>query len=121
MQTKTRFKHEKHFNDSYCTLELSSTAPLAAPCCGPDRSVSDCDRQRRPKKKSPVECLVSRRRLTGFIFNGAPLPRAASSLPSEGRLLLQPLDRVFADSLRPVGRLHACRKDLGEVLVRTSL
>ncbi|XP_075883247.1 rap guanine nucleotide exchange factor 5b isoform X1 [Nelusetta ayraudi] len=33
-----------------------------------------------------------------------------------GRLLLQPLDRVFADSLRPVGRLHACRKDLGEVL-----
>lgn len=73
------------------------------------------------KKKSPVECLISRRRLTGFIFNGAPLPCAASSLPSEGRLLLQPLDRVFADSLRPVGRLHACRKDLGEVLVRTSL
>ncbi|XP_053182510.1 rap guanine nucleotide exchange factor 5-like isoform X1 [Scomber japonicus] len=33
-----------------------------------------------------------------------------------GRLLLQPQDRVFSDSLRPVGRLHACRKDLGEVL-----
>nr|XP_033497249.1 rap guanine nucleotide exchange factor 5-like isoform X3 [Epinephelus lanceolatus] len=34
----------------------------------------------------------------------------------EGRLLLQPQDRVFSDSLRPVGRLHVCRKDLGEVL-----
>ncbi|KAF1387800.1 hypothetical protein PFLUV_G00083700 [Perca fluviatilis] len=33
-----------------------------------------------------------------------------------GRLLLQPLDRVFSDSVRPVGRLHVCRKDLGEVL-----
>lgn len=33
-----------------------------------------------------------------------------------GRLLLQPQDRVFSDSLRPVGRLHVCRKDLGEVL-----
>ncbi|CAB1446423.1 unnamed protein product [Pleuronectes platessa] len=33
-----------------------------------------------------------------------------------GRLLLQPQDRVFSDSLRPVGRLHICRKDLGEVL-----
>uniref|UniRef100_A0A4W6D3M5 Rap guanine nucleotide exchange factor 5 n=1 Tax=Lates calcarifer TaxID=8187 RepID=A0A4W6D3M5_LATCA len=33
-----------------------------------------------------------------------------------GRLLLQPQDRVFSDSLRPVGRLHMCRKDLGEVL-----
>uniref|UniRef100_UPI0037E768FF rap guanine nucleotide exchange factor 5-like isoform X2 n=1 Tax=Semicossyphus pulcher TaxID=241346 RepID=UPI0037E768FF len=33
-----------------------------------------------------------------------------------GRLLLQPHDRVFSDSLRPVGRLHVCRKDLGEVL-----
>ncbi|XP_069393093.1 rap guanine nucleotide exchange factor 5-like isoform X3 [Paralichthys olivaceus] len=32
-----------------------------------------------------------------------------------GRLLLQPQDRVFSDSLRPVGRLHICRKDLGEV------
>ncbi|XP_068592488.1 rap guanine nucleotide exchange factor 5-like isoform X1 [Cebidichthys violaceus] len=35
---------------------------------------------------------------------------------NEGRLLLQPQDRVFSDSLRPVGRLHVCRKDLGEVL-----
>ncbi|XP_028436171.1 rap guanine nucleotide exchange factor 5 [Perca flavescens] len=33
-----------------------------------------------------------------------------------GRLLLQHLDRVFSDSVRPVGRLHVCRKDLGEVL-----
>ncbi|XP_031154836.1 rap guanine nucleotide exchange factor 5-like isoform X1 [Sander lucioperca] len=33
-----------------------------------------------------------------------------------GRLLLQPQDRVFSDSVRPVGRLHVCRKDLGEVL-----
>ncbi|XP_034730583.1 rap guanine nucleotide exchange factor 5-like isoform X2 [Etheostoma cragini] len=33
-----------------------------------------------------------------------------------GRLLLQPQDRVFPDSVRPVGRLHVCRKDLGEVL-----
>ncbi|KAM9722924.1 rap guanine nucleotide exchange factor 5b isoform 1-T1 [Menidia menidia] len=33
-----------------------------------------------------------------------------------GRLLLQPQDKVFSNSLRPVGRLHACRKDLGEVL-----
>lgn len=33
-----------------------------------------------------------------------------------GRLLLQPQDRVFSESLRPVGRLHVCRKDLGEVL-----
>ncbi|KAK5862439.1 hypothetical protein PBY51_017837 [Eleginops maclovinus] len=33
-----------------------------------------------------------------------------------GRLLLQPQDRVFSDALRPVGRLHVCRKDLGEVL-----
>uniref|UniRef100_A0A3Q4HP23 Rap guanine nucleotide exchange factor 5 n=1 Tax=Neolamprologus brichardi TaxID=32507 RepID=A0A3Q4HP23_NEOBR len=33
-----------------------------------------------------------------------------------GRLLLQPQDRVFSSSLRSVGRLHACRKDLGEVL-----
>ncbi|XP_041649254.1 rap guanine nucleotide exchange factor 5-like isoform X2 [Cheilinus undulatus] len=33
-----------------------------------------------------------------------------------GRLLLQPHDRVFSDSSRPVGRLHVCRKDLGEVL-----
>ncbi|CAJ1061697.1 rap guanine nucleotide exchange factor 5-like [Xyrichtys novacula] len=33
-----------------------------------------------------------------------------------GRLLLQPHDRVFPDSSRPVGRLHVCRKDLGEVL-----
>uniref|UniRef100_A0A3B3XM88 RPGF5 n=1 Tax=Poecilia mexicana TaxID=48701 RepID=A0A3B3XM88_9TELE len=33
-----------------------------------------------------------------------------------GRLLLQPQDRVFSNSLRPVGRLHVCRKDLGEVL-----
>uniref|UniRef100_A0A672ZPE5 Rap guanine nucleotide exchange factor 5 n=1 Tax=Sphaeramia orbicularis TaxID=375764 RepID=A0A672ZPE5_9TELE len=32
------------------------------------------------------------------------------------RLLLQPQDRVFSDSSRPVGRLHVCRKDLGEVL-----
>lgn len=41
--------------------------------------------------------------------------------PTAGRLLLQPQDRVFSDSLRPVGRLHVCRKDLGEVLVRMSL
>ncbi|XP_074539808.1 rap guanine nucleotide exchange factor 5b isoform X2 [Halichoeres trimaculatus] len=33
-----------------------------------------------------------------------------------GRLLLQPHDRVFSDCSRPVGRLHVCRKDLGEVL-----
>uniref|UniRef100_A0A3B4T8U0 Rap guanine nucleotide exchange factor 5 n=1 Tax=Seriola dumerili TaxID=41447 RepID=A0A3B4T8U0_SERDU len=33
-----------------------------------------------------------------------------------GRLLLQPQDRVFADSLRPVGRLHICRNNPGEVL-----
>ncbi|XP_070822898.1 rap guanine nucleotide exchange factor 5-like [Chaetodon trifascialis] len=33
-----------------------------------------------------------------------------------GRLLLQPQDRVFSDSVRPMGRLHVCRKDLGEVL-----
>ncbi|XP_028281741.1 rap guanine nucleotide exchange factor 5-like isoform X2 [Parambassis ranga] len=33
-----------------------------------------------------------------------------------GRLLLQPQDRIFSSSLRPVGRLHVCRKDLGEVL-----
>ncbi|KAM9851879.1 rap guanine nucleotide exchange factor 5-like [Aulostomus maculatus] len=33
-----------------------------------------------------------------------------------GRLLLQPQDRVFSQSLRPLGRLHVCRKDLGEVL-----
>ncbi|KAM4568498.1 rap guanine nucleotide exchange factor 5b [Fundulus diaphanus] len=33
-----------------------------------------------------------------------------------GRLLLQPQDRVFSNSLRPVGRLHVCRKDLSEVL-----
>ncbi|XP_034554400.1 rap guanine nucleotide exchange factor 5-like [Notolabrus celidotus] len=33
-----------------------------------------------------------------------------------GRLLLQPHDRVFSDSSRPVGRLHVCRKDLGEVM-----
>lgn len=33
-----------------------------------------------------------------------------------GRLLLQPQDRVFSHSLRPVGRLHVCRKDLGEIL-----
>ncbi|XP_008430691.1 rap guanine nucleotide exchange factor 5-like [Poecilia reticulata] len=33
-----------------------------------------------------------------------------------GRLLLQPQDRVVSNSLRPVGRLHVCRKDLGGVL-----
>ncbi|XP_076016740.1 rap guanine nucleotide exchange factor 5b isoform X2 [Genypterus blacodes] len=33
-----------------------------------------------------------------------------------GRLLLQPQDRVYSDSLRAVGRLHVCRKDVGEVL-----
>ncbi|XP_037310072.2 rap guanine nucleotide exchange factor 5-like isoform X1 [Pungitius pungitius] len=33
-----------------------------------------------------------------------------------GRHLLQPQDRVLSDSLRPVGRLHVCRKGLGEVL-----
>lgn len=38
-----------------------------------------------------------------------------------GRLLLQPQDRVLSDSLRPVGRLHVYRKDLGEILVRNSL
>ncbi|XP_055020057.1 rap guanine nucleotide exchange factor 5-like isoform X1 [Boleophthalmus pectinirostris] len=33
-----------------------------------------------------------------------------------GRLLLQPQDKVFSESLRPIGRLHVCRKDLGDVL-----
>lgn len=33
-----------------------------------------------------------------------------------GRLPLQPQGRVFSESLRPIGRLHVCRKDLGEVL-----
>ncbi|XP_061632560.1 rap guanine nucleotide exchange factor 5-like isoform X1 [Phyllopteryx taeniolatus] len=33
-----------------------------------------------------------------------------------GRLLLQPHDTLFSPLLRPVGRLHVCRKDLGEVL-----
>ncbi|KAK7886267.1 hypothetical protein WMY93_025888 [Mugilogobius chulae] len=33
-----------------------------------------------------------------------------------GRLLVQPQDKVFSESLRPIGRLHVCRKDLGEVL-----
>ncbi|XP_068180105.1 rap guanine nucleotide exchange factor 5-like isoform X2 [Antennarius striatus] len=33
-----------------------------------------------------------------------------------GRLLLQPQDRLFSDSLRMVGRLHVCRKELGEIL-----
>nr|XP_057941020.1 rap guanine nucleotide exchange factor 5-like isoform X2 [Doryrhamphus excisus] len=33
-----------------------------------------------------------------------------------GRLLLQPHDRVFSHLLLPVGRLHVCRKDLGEVM-----
>ncbi|KAF7658247.1 hypothetical protein LDENG_00015550, partial [Lucifuga dentata] len=33
-----------------------------------------------------------------------------------GRLLLQPQDRVYSDSFRAVGRLHVCRKDVGEVL-----
>ncbi|CAL1611331.1 unnamed protein product [Knipowitschia caucasica] len=33
-----------------------------------------------------------------------------------GRLLLQPQDKLFSDTLRPIGRLHVCRKDLGEVL-----
>ncbi|KAM9806332.1 rap guanine nucleotide exchange factor 5-like [Syngnathus typhle] len=33
-----------------------------------------------------------------------------------GRLLLQPHDTLFSPSLQPVGRLHVCRKDLGEVL-----
>lgn len=44
-----------------------------------------------------------------------------SFLPPAGRLLLQPKDRVFSDSSRPIGRLHVCRKDLGEILVRKSL
>lgn len=34
-----------------------------------------------------------------------------------GRLLLQPQDRIFSDCLRPLGRLHVCKKDLGEILV----
>lgn len=34
-----------------------------------------------------------------------------------GRLLLQPQDRIFSDCLRPIGRLHVCKKDLGEILV----
>ncbi|XP_047216502.1 rap guanine nucleotide exchange factor 5-like [Girardinichthys multiradiatus] len=33
-----------------------------------------------------------------------------------GRLLLQPQDKVFSNSLRPVGRLHIYKKDLGEVM-----
>ncbi|XP_056901232.1 rap guanine nucleotide exchange factor 5-like [Takifugu flavidus] len=33
-----------------------------------------------------------------------------------GRLLLQPQDRIFSDCLRPIGRLHVCKKDLGEIL-----
>ncbi|KAK5603443.1 Rap guanine nucleotide exchange factor 5 [Crenichthys baileyi] len=33
-----------------------------------------------------------------------------------GKILLQPQDKVFSNSLRPVGRLHICRKDLGEVM-----
>ncbi|XP_008321582.2 rap guanine nucleotide exchange factor 5-like [Cynoglossus semilaevis] len=33
-----------------------------------------------------------------------------------GRVFLQPQDRVFSDSLRPLGRLHICRKDAGEFL-----
>ncbi|CAG12021.1 unnamed protein product, partial [Tetraodon nigroviridis] len=33
-----------------------------------------------------------------------------------GRLLLQPQDRILSDCLRPIGRLHVCRKDLGEIL-----
>ncbi|XP_041843993.1 rap guanine nucleotide exchange factor 5-like [Melanotaenia boesemani] len=33
-----------------------------------------------------------------------------------GRLLLQPRDKVFSNSLQSVGRLHVCRKDLCEVL-----
>ncbi|XP_057691211.1 rap guanine nucleotide exchange factor 5-like [Corythoichthys intestinalis] len=33
-----------------------------------------------------------------------------------GRLLLQPHDTLFSSFLRPVGRLHVCKKDLGEVL-----
>ncbi|XP_061572627.1 rap guanine nucleotide exchange factor 5-like isoform X1 [Cololabis saira] len=33
-----------------------------------------------------------------------------------GRLLLQPQDKVFSRSLWSVGRLHVCRKDLGEIL-----
>ncbi|KAJ0000303.1 hypothetical protein NQD34_012145 [Periophthalmus magnuspinnatus] len=33
-----------------------------------------------------------------------------------GRLLLQPQDKVYSELLRPIGRLHVCRKDLGDVL-----
>ncbi|KAM8869113.1 rap guanine nucleotide exchange factor 5-like isoform 2-T2 [Spinachia spinachia] len=47
----------------------------------------------------PLENLV----LLAVTYNGS-------------RHLLQPQDRVLSHSLRPVGRLHVCRKDLGEVL-----
>uniref|UniRef100_A0A3Q2QQ09 Rap guanine nucleotide exchange factor 5 n=1 Tax=Fundulus heteroclitus TaxID=8078 RepID=A0A3Q2QQ09_FUNHE len=40
----------------------------------------------------------------------------AITYPGGKQLLLQPQDRVFSNSLRPVGRLHVCRKDLSEVL-----
>ncbi|XP_062322707.1 rap guanine nucleotide exchange factor 5-like isoform X1 [Osmerus eperlanus] len=33
-----------------------------------------------------------------------------------GKLLLQPQDRVYSDSLTAVGRLHVCRKDLSEIM-----
>uniref|UniRef100_A0A8C6KCY2 Rap guanine nucleotide exchange factor (GEF) 5a n=1 Tax=Nothobranchius furzeri TaxID=105023 RepID=A0A8C6KCY2_NOTFU len=45
----------------------------------------------------------------------AELMLVAITFPG-GRLLLQPQDRVFSSSLRSVGRLHVCRRDLGEVL-----
>ncbi|XP_034030919.1 rap guanine nucleotide exchange factor 5-like isoform X2 [Thalassophryne amazonica] len=48
-------------------------------------------------------------------FAAEELALVAVSYPG-GRLLLQPQDRVYADSLRPVGRLHVCRKDLGDIL-----
>ncbi|XP_060906751.1 rap guanine nucleotide exchange factor 5-like [Labrus mixtus] len=44
------------------------------------------------------------------------VPQGELVLVAGGRLLLQPHDRVFSDSSRPVGRLHVCRKDLGEIL-----
>uniref|UniRef100_A0A1A8KPM6 Rap guanine nucleotide exchange factor (GEF) 5 n=2 Tax=Nothobranchius kuhntae TaxID=321403 RepID=A0A1A8KPM6_NOTKU len=45
----------------------------------------------------------------------AELMLVAVTFPG-GRLLLQPQDSVFSSSLRSVGRLHVCRRDLGEVL-----
>ncbi|KAM8827062.1 rap guanine nucleotide exchange factor 5-like isoform 1-T1 [Synchiropus picturatus] len=47
--------------------------------------------------------------------SAADLVLVAITYPG-GRLLLQPQDRVFTQSSHPVGRLHVCRRDLGEAL-----